>query len=125
MIKSYNQFISEESNLKSFVAGLASFLSLGLSEADAQQLKNNPVAVSVVDSCNKYNKYVKNTGVSNTKMLINSLDTKIVEPNLFMKNFIKVLPDKTITLTPDFIKGLKLNLNPETKEIGFNYTYKF
>lgn len=124
-IQKYNDFINEESRFKDIVIGLGTILSLGLSKLDAQQIKNKPQALSVIDTCDSYNQYVKQTQLDNKRLLTNSLENKVKNPIEFMNSYIHFLPDKTIVISPDFIKGLDLNLNPNNREFGFRYTVKF
>ena len=124
-IQKYNDFVNEEFRLRDVVLGLGTILSLGLSKADAQQIRNQPGALSVIDTCDSYNQYVKKTQLYNKKLLTNGLENKVNNPIEFINNYVKFLPDKTIVITPEFIKGLNLNVNPDTKEFGINYTVKF
>lgn len=124
-IKNYNDFINEKSRFKDIVIGLGTILNLGLTKSDAQQIQNYPQALSVIDTCDGYNKYVKKTQLDNKNLLTNSLENKVDNPIDFINNYIQFLPDKTIVISPEFIKGLNLNLNPETKEFGLNYIVKF
>lgn len=124
-ISSYEDFLLEESTFRDLVIGLGTILSLGLSKADAQQLRNFPLALSVIDTCSDYNRYVKQTQLNNKRLLTDRLEDKVKNPSEFINNYIRFLPDRTIVITPDFIKGLDLNLNPDSKEVGFKYTVKF
>lgn len=124
-IQKYNDFVNEESRFRDVVIGIGTILSLGLSRSDAQQIRNQPGALSVIDTCGSYNQYVKKTQLDNKKLLTNGLENKVNDPIEFINNYVKFLPDKTIVISPEFIKGLNLNLNPDSKEIGFKYTVKF
>ena len=125
IIKSYDDFVNEEARFKDIVIGLGTILSLGLSKSDAQQLRHFPRALSVIDTCGEYNQYVKQTQLNNKRLLTDRLEDKVKNPAEFINNYIRFLPDRTIVITPDFIKGLDLNLNPDSKEVGFKYTVKF
>lgn len=126
-IKKYEDYRIEEGVVRDSILTLSTFLSLGLSKLDAQQLQNNQKALSVIDTCQKYNKSVvlnhhDDIGDQNLK---NNIMGKVENPDLFMKNYVRILPDKTIVISPDFIKGLQLNVNPESHAVSFHYTVKF
>jgi hypothetical protein len=91
---------------------------------DAQLIKNNQQALSVIDACKSYNKLIS-TNPNNKILLRNFLDTKIDNPDFFITNYIDFLPDKTIVIKPDFIKGIDLNYNPDRREMGIHYKIEF
>ena len=119
----YEEFINE--GVRDVVIGLSTILSLGLSKLDAQLIKNYPKALSVIDTCDEYNQYVKTTQLDNKKLLVGSLENKVSDPIEFINNYVQFLPDKTIVISPNFIKNLDLNLNPEKGEFGVNYRIEF
>jgi hypothetical protein len=124
MIKNYEQFILEENIFRKGIITLGTLLGLGLSEMDAPLLKNNQRALSVIDACKSYNKLVS-TNPNSKIQLNNFLDTKIENADFFINNYIEFLPDKTIIIKPDFIKGIDLNYNPKSREMGIHYKIEF
>ena len=121
----FDDFKLNESQLRNVAFSLATFLGLGISKLDAQQIIKNKPAMNIIDTCNKYNIQIKKTGVQNKQVLVNMLGNNLLEPKKFVIDFIKFLPDRTIVISPEFIEGLNLNLNPETKEVGVNYKINF
>ena len=133
MIKKYDQFINEEEGyVKNIVLSLATVLGLGISKSDAQEIKNNQNALSIIDSCGKYNRNVMMTPdpISQLKL---DLKGKVEDPNFFIKNHVQMMPDRTIIIKPHFINDLKhhkehgigLNINPKFNTYSVNYVVKF
>ena len=133
MIKKYDQFINEEEGyVKNIVLSLATVLGLGLSKADAQEIKNNQNALSIIDTCDKYNKNIMKSPSSINQLKLDLRD-KVEDPNFFVKNHIQMMPDRTIIINPHFINDLKhhtehgigLGINPKLNTYSVNYIVKF
>lgn len=110
-----------EEGRKEIIITLATLLSLGISKLQAQEIKEDKPKLMVVDLLADYNKNPKG---------LDSLKTKLMpkmgeDTNLFINKYLEFLPDKTIIVKPIFIKGLKINYNPSSKDIGLSYTLKF
>lgn len=121
----------EEGYLKNIV--LSTILSLGLKVTDAQTIKNNQEALSVVDACDNWNKKVQSNHQLNTSEFKKHLHLIADNPDIFMKNYIEFRPDKTVVIKPQFINdlkhkkqhGIQLDLNPKTQQFGLHYILKF
>ena len=133
MIKKYDQFINEEEGyVKNIVLSLATVLGMGLSKADAQEIRNNQNALSIIDSCDKYNKNIMKTPDPINQLKLD-LKGKVEDPNFFIKNHVQMMPDRTIIIKPHFINDLKhhkehgigLNINPKFNTYSVNYVVKF
>lgn len=128
-IKKFQDYEVNEGRLSNIVISLSTLVSVGLSRIDAQQIKDNQEALSVIDTCHKYNQLVNiNHNIDryeSKEVLKRMIDLSVTNSDTFMKNYIQFLPDKTVVLKPTFIKGLDLSINPETKQFGFHYTLKF
>jgi hypothetical protein len=130
MIKKYDEFINEEEGFfKNIILSISTFLSLGLSNMQAQSIKFSQPKLSIVDTCYKFNKKVKANNIAFREDPINELKIdlkdKVSEPDKFINNYIEILPDKTIVLKPIFIDGLNLNYNPSSKGFTIKYTIDF
>lgn len=115
--------LKEELNegVKDVVIGLASLLTLGLSKAQAQDIKNNQPKLKLIDTLITYNK--NPMGMDSLKSI---LMPKIGDKtNLFIENYLEIQPDGTVVVKPSFVDGLKINYNPKSKETGFTYVIKF
>ena len=115
--------IKEELNegVKDVVIGLASLLTLGLSKAQAQELKNNQLKLKLADTLILYNKNPK--GYDSLK---NILLPKIGKnTDIFIQKYLDIKPDGTVIVKPTFIKGLDIDYNPRSKGFGIHYTIKF
>jgi hypothetical protein len=120
-IKRYNQFINEEeSYLKRVIISLAAMLSLGLTRSQVLDIKDDSTKLSVIDTLISYNKNPK--GVDTLKY---DLLPKVNDPDKFVQDYLKILPDKTIVVRPNFINGLELDVNPVVKSFHVTYTIKF
>ncbi len=119
IIKNYNQFVNEEKGyLKNLL--LSALLSLGISKAQAQSIKNDQQKLSVVDSIINYNK--KPLGLNTLKV---DLATKVDNPEKFITNYLTIMPDKTIVVRPSFLEGLELHGNLKDKSFNIVYNIKF
>ena len=121
-INNFQEFVNEEGLLKDVVITIGTLLSLGLSKADAQYLRNNQQALSIIDTCNKYNQSIKQ---KTNLHLSDIISDKVKNSQMFIQNYVRILPDKTIVISPDFVKGLKMNVNPDSKEYFITYSLKF
>ena len=115
--------LKEELNegIKDVVIGLASLLTLGLSKAQAQQIKNDQPKLKIADTLIIYNKNPKGSD-SLKKLLIPKMGEKT---DLFIQNYLEFRPDGTVVVKPKFVDGLKLNYNPKSKDFEVFYTIKF
>ena len=119
VIKNYNEFINEEKGyLRNLL--LSAVLSLGLSKSQAQSIKNDQDKLSVVDSIINYNK--KPLGLNVLKV---DLATKVDNPDKFIKNYLTIMPDKTIVVRPSFLEGLEIHGNLSNKSFSIVYNIKF
>lgn len=120
MIKSYSEFISEESKFKNIVISLAALLSIGLSRSQVDKIKGDTTKMSIVSDIIQYNK-----NPMNIKDLTIRLSNKVDKPDKFIDEYLQLLPDKTVVVKPNFIKGVELNANPFSSEYKLSYTIKF
>lgn len=117
-IKTFDE-MNEGLGNKIVTLSIATLLALGISKADAQNIKNDQVKLSVIDTLARYNK---------TKDFINlksDLGKNIDNPNKFIQEHLRILPDRTVVVKPSFIKGLELNVNPFDKSCNLTYSIKF
>lgn len=120
-VKRYSEFINEEeSYIKRVIISLAAMLSLGLTRSQVNQVKDDPAKLSVIDTLISYNKNPKGTDTLEYHLL-----PKVDEPEKFIHDYLKILPDKTVVVKPTFINGLELNANPFNKTFHVTYTIKF
>lgn len=120
-VKRYSEFINEEeSYIKRVIISLAAMLSLGLTRSQVNQVKDDPAKLSVIDTLISYNKNPKGTDTLEYHLL-----PKVDEPEKFIHDYLKILPDKTVVVKPTFINGLELNVNPFNKTFHVTYTIKF
>lgn len=117
-IKKYNEFINEEeSYIKRVIISLAAMLSLGLTRSQVNQVKDDSAKLSVIDTLITYNKNPQSLDILKYDLL-----PKVDEPEKFIQDYLKILPDKTVVVKPTFINGLELSANPFDKT--FNVIYK-
>jgi hypothetical protein len=131
MIKKYDQFINEEEGRFKNIL-LSAIFSLGLKLSDAQVLKSNQKALSIIDTCSQWNNNIhkKNLGVEWLKAELNN---KVDNPGEFINQYFQFRGDKTIVIRPQFIEdikhhkshGFEIDLNPTTQEFGLHYILKF
>lgn len=120
-IKRYNEFINEEeSYLKKVVISLATMLSMGLTRSQVEVVKNDTTKLSIINSIINYNKNPE--GIDTLKY---HLTTKVKEPDSFIQDYLRVLPDRTVVVKPNFISGLELKANPFNNTFNVSYTIKF
>lgn len=121
----------EEGYLKNIL--LSTIFSLGLKMADAQTIQNNQQVLSIVDTCDTWNKKVQQDHQLNPNEFKKHLHLVVDNPDFFIKNYIQFLPDKTVVIRPQFIEdikhkkqhGIQLDLNPKTQQFGLHYILKF
>ena len=121
----------EEGYLKNIL--LSTIFSLGLKMADAQTIQNNQQVLSIVDTCDTWNKKVQQDHQLNPNEFKKHLHLVLDNPDFFIRNYIQFLPDKTVVIKPDFIDdikhhkkhGIQLDLNPKTQQFGLHYILKF
>ena len=118
-IKKYEDFTNEEAGyIKNIL--IASLFSLGINKIQAQQIQNDQPKLDIVNTMVDYNNNPK--GLDSLKM---ALLPKVKEPDKFIHDYLKIMPDKTIVVKPDFIKGLDVDLNPFNRTAHITYTIKF
>lgn len=119
-IKRYNEFINEEGSFKNIIISLASLLSIGLTKSQVSQIKDDPSKMAVVDTIITHNKDPKDIDTLKYHLL-----PKVDEPEKFIQDYLRILPDKTVVVKPNFINGLELNANPFNRTFHVTYTIKF
>lgn len=118
-IKKYEDFTNEEAGyIKNIL--LSSLLSLGINKTQAQQIQNDQPKLDILNTIVDYND--NPNGLDSLKM---SLLPKVKEPEKFIHDYLKIMPDKTVVVKPDFIKGLDVDVNPFQRTFHFTYTIKF
>lgn len=118
-IKKYNEFVNEEAGyIKNIL--LSALFSLGLNRTQAQEIKNDQNKLDIVNTLIDYNKMP--TGVDTLK---GNLGPKVKDPDKFIHDYLKIQPDKTIVVSPQFIKGLDVDVNPFNRSFHLTYTIKF
>lgn len=115
-IKKY-QIYEESKYLKSIL--LSALLSIGISKSQAQQLQNDQPKLNVINTLIEYN---KNPNIFDLQKHLSPI---LKDSNKFIHNYVSILPDKTIVLKPNFVKGLEVNINPDKKSIGHGYRVKY
>lgn len=120
-VKRYSEFINEEeSYIKRVIISLAAMLSLGLTRSQVNQVKDDTTKLSVIDTLITYNKNPQSLDTLKYDLL-----PKIDDPDKFIHDYLRILPDKTVVVKPTFINGLELNVNPFNKTFHVTYTIKF
>ena len=119
IIKNYSQFTNEE---KGYIKNLllSALLSLGISKLQAQTIKNDQQKLAVVDSIINYNK--NPLGLNTLKF---DLSTKVDNPDIFVKDYLRILPDRTVVVRPSFLEGLEIHGNIKDKSFNIVYNIKF
>ena len=120
-IKRYNEFLNEEeSYFKRVIISLAAMLSMGLTRSQVNTIKDDSLKMSVVETLLNYNKDPKGADTLKYDLL-----PKVENPDRFIHDYLRILPDKTVVVKPNFINGLELDLNPVSKAFHVTYTIKF
>lgn len=114
MFKKVDESVS--SRIKNVVLTLSALMSIGLNRAQVLQIKNDRHKMSVVDTILKYNN--RPLGINE---LNNKLKSKIKNQENFIHDYLRILPDKTVVIKPNFIEGLEININRRERVIGVNY----
>jgi hypothetical protein len=118
-IRKYDEFINEEVGyIKNIL--LSALFSLGLNKVQAQEIKNDQNKLDIVNTLIDYNKMPK--GIDTLK---NDLMPKVKDADKFIHDYLKIQPDKTIVVSPQFIKGLDVDVNPFNRSFHLTYTIKF
>jgi hypothetical protein len=121
-IKRYNDFINEEEGIiKNIIITLSTILGLGLSVSDAQEIKNDQSKLSIIKTLSDYNK--NPNGIDYLKQDLNKVNLK--NPENFIQEYIKIQPDRTITLNPHFKNAdINFSANPQRKQFYLTYSIR-
>jgi len=118
-IKKYNDFTNEEVGyIKNIL--LSALVSLGIDKVQAQHIQNDQKKLDIVNTIADYNE--NPVGLDSLKM---NLLPKTKDTDVFIQDYLKIMPDKTIIVKPSIIKGLDLHLNPFNRTAHVTYTIKF
>lgn len=118
-IKKYGEFINEEEGYVKNIL-LSALFSLGINKMQAQEIKNDQEKLDIINTLIDYNKMP--SGIDTLK---GDLMPKVKDPEKFIHDYLKIQPDKTIVVSPQFIKGLDVDVNPFNKSFHLTYTIKF
>lgn len=123
-IKKYDNFINEEGSIRNIL--LSTILSLGISNTDAQTIKQDSLKQEVIKDISRYNKsMILGMNFDNREKLLRDLSLKMEYPDEFLNKYLKIQPDGTLIVKPDFIEGLELYMNIRGRRFGFDYNIKF
>lgn len=118
-IKKYSEFVNEEAGYVKNIL-ISALFTLGLNRIQAQEIKNDQEKLDVVNTLINYNQMPN--GIDTLK---NDLMPKVKDPDKFIHDYLKIQPDKTIVVSPQFIKGLDVDVNPFNRSFHLTYTIKF
>jgi hypothetical protein len=127
-IKEYNHFVNEEEGFFKNLL-LSTMLALGINSADAQTIQQDSIKTEIVKDISQFNKSIILNLYGDKQIPYNKLRLDLLkninEPELFIDKYLKLQPDGTLFVMPDFIKGLELHLNRGTNTYGVGYTFNF
>lgn len=112
-IKNYECFVNE--SYRKILISIATILGLGLTKIQAQEIKNDDNKLSIIKSLGDYN-----TNPKGIVHLENVLSSKIQNPDIFIEEYLKMNPDKTVTVLPNFL-DFKIDIISKNR---FDLTYK-